>query len=415
MNRLAYSLFFISVVTLHGCSSTEMSVPQALVVDSAGLRIVTYDLSGVTPPRYRVVGEHDLQIGVVDGTSEYAFSRIVDLAVVGEDMIVVSDGGSQQLRVFDSEGQYRHGIGQPGEGPGEFRAAPLIAGAAGDTLFAFDRRGGRVSTFTMAGQLLGTIPVRAGSGNAITSLLRRPDGTYLAQSRWIAPGQEPVFHDLRLELDSVAVEHLAISGEVIDTLRVMADRNRARIVEDRGSGRIGVIQAEPPHTPRAFLGSGGTSVVLARSDEFELEIISEVGSPVTLVRVRGADHPATADEIRAHQEAAIREDLGDQPMDPRTRQLNLGFLPDRLPAFHSAILSGSGDLWVAEAALDGSEGYDWLVFSSTGELRGSVHTPPNVRLFAVRPTYVIGVVTDELDVPFIRRYPLIVPDHERRG
>ncbi len=211
------------------------------------------------------------------------------------------------------------------------------------------------------------------------------------------------------------MNRLAYSLFFISVVTLHGCSSTDRIVEDRGGGRIGVIQAEPPHTPRAFLGSGETSVVLARSDEFELEIISEVGSPVTLVRVRGADHPATADEIRTHQEAAIREDLGDQPMDPRTRQLNLGFLPDRLPAFHSAILSGSGDLWVAEAALDGSEGYDWLVFSSTGELRGSVHTPPTVRLFAVRPTYVIGVVTDELDVPFIRRYPLIVPDHERRG
>lgn len=400
--------FFILVVFALGCSETQGGGPKAQVVDSAGVRTITYDLTGVGPSVYRSLGEHDLEIGVVEGTTEYAFSRIIDVAVVGEKMIAVADGGAQEIRVFTDEGRFVRNIGQRGEGPGEFVGAPTIAGTAGDTLFAFDNRGGRVTSFTADGQSLGTVTIRAGNGNRVSVLMRRSDGSYLAQSRWIAPDQEPVFHDLRLELDSVVVEHLSSDGQVMDTLKVMGDRNRARVVEDRGGGRIGVIQADPPHLPRTFLGSGGTQVVVGRSDSFKIET-GLGGGPPTVLRVLGADHSADAADILSRQEAAIREDLGDGPMDPRTRQLNLDFLPERLPAFSDLSVSEEGEIWVAMTEFDGSEGYDWLVFSPTGELLGSVHTPPGLRIFSIQATHLLGVVTDELDVPYVRRYPLFVP------
>lgn len=395
-----------------GCSETRAGGPQAQVVDSAGVRTITYDLTAVEPPVYRSVGEHDLEIGVIEGTTEYAFSRILDVAVVGDEMIAIADGGTQEIRIFTDEGRFLRNVGQRGEGPGEFAGAPTIAGTAGDTLFAFDNRGGRVTSFTADGQSHETVTIRAGNGNRVSALMRRSDGSYLAQSRWIAPDQEPVFHDVRLELDSVVVEHLSRAGQVVDTLKVMGDRNRARVVEDRGGGRIGVIQADPPHLPRAFFGSDGTQVVAGRSDSFNIETLLGGGPPMVL-RVLGADHPASAADILSRQEAAIREDLGDGPMDPRTRQLNLGFLPERLPAFSDLSVSEAGDIWVAMTEFDGSEGYDWLVFSSTGELRGSVHTPAGLRLFVIRPTHLIGVVIDDLDVPYVRRYPLLIPDGNR--
>jgi hypothetical protein len=106
----------------------------------------------------------------------------------------------------------------------------------------------------------------------------------------------------------------------------------------------------------------------------------------------------------------MREAMGERPLDPRTRQLNLDYLPERLPEFAEVTLGGDGDVWVTVTEFDGSNDYDRLVFSSAGELRGMVHTPPDMRLMVVRPSYIIGVVTDELDVPYVRRYPLVAPD-----
>jgi hypothetical protein len=393
------------------CSGSESGGPAALVVDSAGLRLVSYDLTEVDAPVFRSVGEPDLEIGLVDGEPEYAFSGVVDVALLDDGRIVVSDAVSKEIRIFDAQGRYQRSIGQEGEGPGEFVTAPSIVGLSIDTLFAYDAGSGRVSSFTAEGRFLSTVSVSSGTGNRIPELTRKSDGSYLAQSRWVAPDQAAVLHDVRLELDSVVVEHMTASGNVIDTMKVMADRNRARMVQDGGGGRLSVMQAQAPYTPRAFLRTVGPRVVIGRSDSFELELAPGDGLP-TLLRVFGVDHPATAAEIRSRQEARVREAMGERPLDPRTRRLTLDCLPERLPAFAAVSLSATGDIWVALTEFDASEGYDWLVFSPAGELRGVVHTPPTMRLMVVRPTFIIGVVTDELDVPYVRRYPLMAPDVE---
>ena len=121
----------------------------------------------------------------------------------------------------------------------------------------------------------------------------------------------------------------------------------------------------------------------------------------------GVQHPATADEIRAHQEASIREELGDGEIDPGIWLLNIEFLPERLPAFEEIVVSDDGDIWLALTEYDSSAGYDWLVFAPRGELRGLVHTPPDMQLFEIRSDYIVGVVLDEFDVPYVRRYPLL--------
>jgi len=382
-------------------------VPAAAVTDSAGMRLLTYDLGAVDAPVFAVLGDPEMEIGVVDGPSEYSFSRIVDLAVLADGSLVVTDGSMQQISIFDRDGRYAGSLGQRGEGPGEFLAAPALAGVADDTLFAYDTRSGRMTSFTRDGQLVESTALRSGGGNRISELGRASDGNYLAVSRWTPPSSRAEVHDIRLELDSIVIERVDPRGEIVDTLRVMPDRRRARMIQDRGDGRIGVIQAEPPHSARAFVESNESNVIVAWSDSFVLDMLPDADAMVR-VRVLGIDHPADAEQIRTQEERAYRQRTGNQTIDAQTRML-FDFLPDRLPAFTDVTLSRSGDVWVARPELDDANGREWLVFARTGDLKGSVRTPPRMRLLAVEPTNVIGVVTDDLDVPFIRRYPLLAP------
>ena len=46
------------------------------------------------------------------------------------------------------------------------------------------------------------------------------------------------------------------------------------------------------------------------------------------------------------------------------------------------------------------------MFTPTGELRGTVHTPAELRLREVRHDFLVGFVLSDLDVPYVRRYPL---------
>jgi hypothetical protein len=389
------------------CSADAGRLPTAEIVDTAGVRLITFDLTGVEVPTHRVVGDHDVHIGEMDGAPEYTFSRIADVVIAGDGSIVVSDGIVEELRVYDADGTYVRTIGRRGEGPGEFAIAPSVAGVAGDTVFAFDDRSDRLTVLTMSGDLIETIGLRSEAVGRPVALIRQDDGTYLSQSRWTNPNEEVSFHDVRLELDSTVIEHLDPAGGLIDTVRVMADRTRARIVQDGGGGVVRAMEAVTPYASRAVMASDGARAILGHSDTFELELLGPEGTAQAVLRVLGVLNPATADEIRARQEAAVRAELGDGEIDPTVWRFNIEYLPERLPAFQNVVVSEEGDVWVSLTEYDLSGGLDWLVFTRTGELRGKVHTPPELRLRQVHDDFVVGFVLDELDVPYVRRYPLL--------
>jgi hypothetical protein len=412
MRRAAPWTTAVAVACVAGACSGDGRIPTAEVIDSAGVRIVSYDLTEVPIPTYRTLAPHDLEIGTLDGAPEYTFSSIPDLALTGDGSIVVSDGVTQELRLYDADGSYVRTLGRRGEGPGEFSSAPMIAGLADDTAFVFDVRTVRVTSFGLEGELIETTSLRTDEMGRPQSVIRQDDGTYLLRSRWVAPGAEDELYDVRMELDSIVIEHVDASGTLIDTVRVMADRSRVRRVQSPSPGIFRVQQANVPYPPRAFVRSDGLRAVMAYSDVFELELQEPAGNVGTILRVLGVQHPATADDIRAVQEARLREELGGGEIDPNIRRLNLDFLPDRLPAFASVRISDEGDIWVALTEYDASGGYDWLVFTPTGELRGVVHTPPDLQLFAMRADHIVGVFRDGLDVPYVRRYPLVVESRE---
>jgi hypothetical protein len=287
----------------------------------------------------------------------------------------------------------------------------MIVGVSGDTVVTFDRRASRVTVFELNGHLVETVDV--GAVGVADLVIRMADGTYLAQSRWIDPNVRVSLHEMRLELDSAVVTRLDSGGNVLDTVQVMPDRTRARIVQDAGGGGVRTIQANSPYSVRAVVRSTGMGLIVGHSGIFELKIFGADSLQDAVLRVRGVDHPATAREIRAHQEAAIREEIGDRELEPNLRRLNLDFLPARLPSFTNVVLSDNGDFWVGLTEYDLSSGMDWLVFDRNGALLGSVHTPPEFRLRAIRADYVVGFILDEFDVPFVRRYPLLVGNADR--
>ena len=385
------------------CSESDGSIPDAVVTDSAGVRIMAYDLGKVAVPVAWIVGSHDIEIGQVDGAPEYTFSRIMDLAVTRDGSIVVSDGVTQELRVYDQAGKYVRTIGQRGDGPGEFSSSPMIAGLDADTVFAYDGRASRLTQFSFDGDLIETVPLGTNGAGRPTSMQRLADGTYLARSPWI--NGEMSAHEPRLELDSIVIEHLDPVGDLIDTVRVMADRTRARAVQARPNGQVAVIQGDPPFGSMAVVRTDGARMVLGHSDAFEFTWLSP-GGGTSVLRVAGVGHSATAADIRAYQEAAVREDIGDGELDPMTRRLLFDFLPARLPAFGEVVVSDDDDLWVSLTEFDSSEGLDWLVFEPTGELKGTVRTPPELRVRSVSDGSIIGFVLDDFDVPYVRRYPL---------
>jgi len=180
-----------------------------------------------------------------------------------------------------------------------------------------------------------------------------------------------------------------------------------------GDGEVfRVMQMVPPHQAGVHVVTDGRRIAMGRSDSLLVEISEPGREEITVLRVAGIRHPATADEIRAREEALVRADLGDE-FDSSDPPPYLEYLPHRLPAFEDVLFSDWGDLWIGLSDFDLSRGRDWLVFAPDGELRGQVHTPPGLRLRAIRGESIVGFVLDDLDVPYVRRHPLI-PDRSTR-
>jgi hypothetical protein len=63
----------------------------------------------------------ELRIGLLDGEAEYMFGQIRHIAVTEDGSIFIADGQLNQIREYDSRGEFRRMVGLQGQGPGEYQ------------------------------------------------------------------------------------------------------------------------------------------------------------------------------------------------------------------------------------------------------------------------------------------------------
>ena len=99
----------------------DSEAPPFQVRDSAGIRIIE-NQSPAEGSRlaWRIGPEPALTIGSVEGTGGFQFHLVDDAVKLGDGRLVVANGGSHQLLIFDGDGSYLTAWGQKGEGPGDF-------------------------------------------------------------------------------------------------------------------------------------------------------------------------------------------------------------------------------------------------------------------------------------------------------
>ena len=99
----------------------------------------------------------ELRIGSLD-RGNYSLGDIRDLVVDNQGSIYVFDRLNKAIFVYDHAGNFVRRVGRDGEGPGEFRM-PATMGWLGDTLWVADPRLARITLFTRAGEVRGTLRI----------------------------------------------------------------------------------------------------------------------------------------------------------------------------------------------------------------------------------------------------------------
>lgn len=379
--------------------------PASEVSDSAGIKII----ENPRPPAdsrlaWEVSSEPDLTIGSADGDAPYLFDNVRGAARLPDDHIVIADGGSGELRVFDAAGSHTSTWSRAGEGPGEFNSLAGVHRWLGDSLVAWDTRGEAIAVFDLGGNLGRTFSITGTEPSAVSGVLRGggilTHRETLAETSRTAGGRSLVqeVHYRILDAEGRPTASLGVyPGRVIYSTQVAGQAFMLVVPFSRSTSAI----------------PWGEFVVVSSNHRYEIRAYDADG---VLQRIVRRDH-ALIDSTPAHLDAHFLDLLGIRPTteaerDDALRESRQAFgdipLPETLPTFATVMSDALDHLWVREFEVPAEEPPSplWTVFDPGGLVLGYVETPRGLDIHEIGADYIVGRTTDDLGVEYVQLWPL---------
>jgi hypothetical protein len=211
MKGKAFTLAAVALLAV-GCSSGGGGDWTGSVSDSAGVTMVSNPAEGTWGTGEGWFLEEELKIGSIEGDPEYQFGQVGDIAIDSKGFLYVMDVQAQNLKVYDTEGNYVETIGQRGGGPGEFTGAFFLLMGPGDTLLVPDMNNRRVNIFPPDRTDYSSFPLSL-EGGVPAVWASTPSGVMAYQQR---PLDLP---NLPRQDSSDAVLVITADGTITDTLK----------------------------------------------------------------------------------------------------------------------------------------------------------------------------------------------------
>ena len=399
MLRLRAAVLVLCTASTTGCVETagEVEPLGSEVRDSAGIVIVENEAPHPTSRLpWAIEPEPFVTIGAVEGDPAYQLFGVEDALRLDDGRILVANGGSSEIRVFDASGTHLDSWGGEGEGPGEFVGLTDVMRWPGDSIVAGDFRTYRLTIYDSRGRrgrTLGlTLGDELGPGTAVGVL---PDGHVLVQSQISWTQQERVTALVRRSRDYVLLD-AAGNGA--------ANYGRHQDEEYFIRGEEMAILRHPFRRslhPAAW----GERVVIAPSDRYEIRAYDREGELTAIVR---RDHdlvPPTQADLDEQNEARLAELDPDER--PSMARLFEGMpLVEAFPAFSRVLADATHHLWVKEYTKPRDDTSIWTVFDPDGRVLGLVETPPGLLVYDIGTDYLLGRATDDLDVEYVQLWRL---------
>ena len=324
--------------------------------------------------------------------------------------IVVANGGSNELLVFEGTGSYQAAWAGQGEGPGEFTDLSGLGRLAGDSLIATDALQGRVSVFDYEGN------------HGRTTKLEGDPGPFM---RILGAGQVPYVMIGVLPEGTLFTK----STDGYETSGFWRWVNVYGLVKADGSGRISLGEYPGPETySEGYLDGNmfrvmplrhpfgkttatavwGDLVAFGRNETYEIRAFRSDGSLERIVR---RDHEPGS-PTQADQENYFRERFANLDEDQLTSRLEVAAnVPpvETFPAYSDIKSDELGHLWVAEFKLpdEDRDSTLWTVFDQAGEALGFVETPSGLTIYEIGEEYILGKRTGELDIEYLELWGLV--------
>ena len=365
-----------------GCKRTGPT-NSVVVRDSAGIRIVETSDPHRVPAAFTISDQPLFVVGQMEGEPQYLLSRVVGAMALSGGSTVVANGGTNELRFYDSKGKWQKSEGREGGGPGEYEYLRALGRCRAGGFVAFDLHW-QLNAYDLTGKFQEKSALRAPDGISPYNLACDERG-HIAILGWGHPTQAiPIgFYTARDRL-------VLASGD-------------GTITKDFGqrlvSERIGTEHGSMPHPAgRATLFAIQNDVLYVGSGErFELELYDLNGALHTLVHGPAVLLKTTDSLKNAYTEWALSRVSAERRPAYRNDMAKWEW-PAALPAYTKLVVDDYGIAWLRAFELDPRKPETWSLLDPDRGYLGDVALGPGVSLLEAGRDYLLVLRRDSLDV-----------------
>lgn len=395
----------------------SVSPPEAAAQRPPDVPVVrNTDAEGDREVGWRIHEKPTVVIGELTDPDPYQFDQIVGAVRLSDGRIVVLDGGTNELRLFDPTGSHLASSGGSGQGPGEFGRPDALARMPGDTLMVWDVGQQRASWFDESGDFVRSH--RSGpsewedifEAEVVRGWAPLPDGTLLLRGQPRTVEVEDGWWRRPMRLTRADPETRAV-----DTLGWYGER----LEYNAGSAQEPGLQTVWYFATETVVAAGGDPVriyigAMEEPEEgYEIEVVGEEGETKRIIR-----HERPVRQVSNEDEQAAREEhrtflrrVGHPRGDDYTEAeleaaLDALPIPERIPPHGALQVDTEGYLWVAEWSMHRFGASRYWVHGPEGDLLGHVRVPPDIKVLDIGEDYVLGLALDDLGVEHIHLYGL---------
>lgn len=404
--RTLKSLTGLWAVTLAAaCGAADRGAPEAVVRDSAGVRIV--ENAGPRWPDadgWRLSAEPEVNIGALEGDEPYLLANVRYGLKRSDGTIVIANGATAELRFYDVDGRFIGAAGGEGGGPGEFSSgfSMYLLAWAGDSVGVWDFQARRMTIFDPAGAMAREIKLVLEERTFPQPLGFLGHGE-LALTDYV--GFTPPGPPGTMTADSMRYSSYSLTDSTFTEIRRLP---RGLRYSAQWQGRASIFPL--PFGPAAQEAVSNGRLYFTDAVRAEFWALDDDGVVRQIVRQPGEPKPLTQDII----DALIERRMADAPEEPEGRQAWRDWFrdvpwPENLPAYQDMQADRLGNLWVMAYRPDTEDPGEWFVFDTGGQWLSTIVFPPRFDPLDIGADYVLGRWQDELDVEYVRVYGLVKP------
>lgn len=386
----------VVVVGMAACESG--AAPASTSRDSLGVRIVESVAPRWEPDAAWTISDSAVADLTATGAGDmHMFFGVRDVLRTRGGHLVVADGGSQQIRVYDADGLFMRAFGGSGDGPGEFRVLWTVVETRDGTLLGVDfALGASGAEFDVDLGLISTFRVPGGATS-----LRHPVPSDVVWGMGAGYTMEDEDLEQGLQRHPATIVRMSEDRTSVHAFTQVPGNELFFLPEVEVNPVMGRMTHVVP--------AGRGEVVVGLADGLEYFILDGQTGDIRLVaRIPGISLAVTEEEV--DRERQVR--LGPNPR-PYIRDLldRLPF-PTRKPAYQRMLVDTEDNVWAGEylGLARRHESQAWYVWDSSGAWLGVVETPARFELMRVGEDEVFGVRRDLNDVEHPQVLRLVKPE-----